>query len=1244
MSTDIGSMTAASPSTGAMPHPDDPGKYNEHMAAMRLVDPHDATHKAVRSGNWSDPDTWQNGRVPGEGAKVDVPHGVTVTYAQVSNASVHTIGISGKLEFATHKDTLLKVDTMVVRPDGELNVGTVDSPVRSGVSAKIVFADNGAVEHSHWDPMQLSRGLVAHGAVEMHGEEKTGHVRVAVHPRAGDGHIVLSEAPVNWQVGDTIVLAGTDLKPNGRGGAYSGTQDEVLTIKSISGATVTFQEKLKFDHTGPTSELKTYVANLTRNIEFSSENSDVHHRGHVMFMHQDDVEVRNVGFIDLGRTDKSEVLDDRILRDLGGDNYEARVAPLEDVSNPRGRYAVHLHRAGTDGEDGAALVQGSVVWGSPGWGFVSHDSNADFIDNVSFDVFGAHFVAETGNELGTWAGNIAIKAEGRTTNGMAVSAGVAAHDMAFEGDGFWLNGRLVEIIDNVAAGMRSAGFNWFGRGAEMIDTKAHALENELISQFEGSLESWKPALADVIGNETFASLVGLRILRKDVKQTHDERSVIDDFTGWEVAVGIRMAYTTNYLIKDSEFHAADHPRETHGWETNKNVESVTFKDVVFAGFDVGIDPSKQFDAHRIINNDPKTKHDHQYFLIDVKFEDVKKALGSKFDPAYDKVISSSDMSKQKLRLELDDQNLIARWDAGARFLELGGTKYDSLGSVKFPAANEQIRIAADGIKNVMANQGYWTLLDGTRVIEISVLFSDRGTAELKTMTFLAVLDKNWPSWSETSKYNGQYIPKSGVYISPSLFPAALFANSTRDEDGRLVFIGRDGYDLMDGTAEGDLIRGGGGDDVISGNAGADILYGGGGHDRLYGGAGDDQLRGAEGNDELRGGDGDDEIHAGPGDDIAFGEAGDDRIYGGAGRDRLYGGAGNDLLHGNDGDDLIEGGAGHDVLIGNTGNDTIRGQTGDDRIFGGAGDDLLEGGDGDDLIFGGDGNDRLVGGSGNDEFYGDAGKDIVFGNDGDDKIYGGEDDDRLEGGDGNDRLWGDGGKDKLFGQAGNDVLDGGAGDDELQGGVGVDRLYGGDGKDLLLGGDGDDQLYGQAGDDELVGGKNNDRLEGGDGNDYLRGEDHDDVLYGQAGDDLLNGGSGNDRLFGGEGRDVLIGGDGRDRLEGGAGKDTLTGGAGADVFVIGQVGTAHADVIKDFRFEDRLEISKDLFLVNPNSTDLDHLVSLERQSGSYHLLIDRDGRGSQFGFEFAAEIMNNETSGIFKLGAIAAFDDGLFYFG
>src|SRR5215831_19079856 len=71
-----------------------------------------------RSGAWSSPDTWLNGRVPAGGARVHIGPGHRVIYDVISNQPVRAIFISGILTFAADRDTVLEVG--LIRIGGEL--------------------------------------------------------------------------------------------------------------------------------------------------------------------------------------------------------------------------------------------------------------------------------------------------------------------------------------------------------------------------------------------------------------------------------------------------------------------------------------------------------------------------------------------------------------------------------------------------------------------------------------------------------------------------------------------------------------------------------------------------------------------------------------------------------------------------------------------------------------------------------------------------------------------------------------------------------------------------------------------------------------------------------------------------------------------------------------------------------------------------------------------------------------------
>jgi hypothetical protein len=199
---------AHAPHGKTVPHPYDPVLRAEHMALLDLIRPEDATHTAVHDGAWSEPRTWKDGRLPGRGAVVLVPEGMAVTMDLPSEVPLRAVRVDGRLAFAPDRDTCLVVDTVIVAPSGRLTLGTAEQPIARDRQARLVFEGHGLID-TDWDPTLLSRGLITHGAVSLHGAPVTPYVAVARPPLAGDTKLVLAKAPVNWKKGDYLVLSGT---------------------------------------------------------------------------------------------------------------------------------------------------------------------------------------------------------------------------------------------------------------------------------------------------------------------------------------------------------------------------------------------------------------------------------------------------------------------------------------------------------------------------------------------------------------------------------------------------------------------------------------------------------------------------------------------------------------------------------------------------------------------------------------------------------------------------------------------------------------------------------------------------------------------------------------------------------------------------------------------------------------------------------------------------------------------------
>ena len=579
-------------------HKQDPTMLSEHMAALALAPHGEATHMAVGDCPWSIPETWLDRRVPDAGAKVLIPTGVTVEYDLESSVSLYTVRIDGTLSFSRDRNTRMKLDTMLVAPEGKLSMGSVASPINGNVSAEIIFADNGPI-NINWDPQLLSRGLVSHGAVEIHGGKKLTFSKLATPPSRGDKSITLESAPTGWRVGDNLVLTGTTLVPHGHRSREDyvrlETEDEELTITEINGSTISFSERLRYHHRTPRADLKPYVANLTRNIVFTSENADdlpIHQRGHTMFMHSDAVDVRYAEFRDLGRTNKKERAFD-IHKPFG------RTIAFD--SNIKARYPFHFHRTGVTLANKPTMAVGNSVWRSPGWAYVHHESNANYFNNVGYDAFGAIYVAEVGNETGRWVNNIAIKSFG-VGGGAKAFAGRPEFNLARGGAGYWFQGRLVASRDNVAAGMPGGhGYVYMHRGprSEMRRVRREDLfQPETMLYVEDGFAN-EPPINQHVNNLAFAVQTGNEVVKASAQQGSDLRSFISDFTAWEVQTGLLNQYTGHYTFKNIDLIAARLPLRSGGSftgiEFGPNTLDMAVVNASIVGFEKGISAGRHIE-------------------------------------------------------------------------------------------------------------------------------------------------------------------------------------------------------------------------------------------------------------------------------------------------------------------------------------------------------------------------------------------------------------------------------------------------------------------------------------------------------------------------------------------------------------------------------------------------------------------------------------------------------------------------
>lgn len=760
-------------------HGDHAGKMAEHMAAMALTDKSDATHIAIRDGDWNDPQTWYQGKIPDDDARVLIPEGITLSYGEVNDARLFTLRVDGKLDFATDADSKLLVDTFVVSPTGTLTIGTATDPVQADVDVDIIFANNGAID-TDWDPTLLSRGMIAHGKVEIHGTEKDSHEKVVDDPMAGDTSVRFDGIPEGWAVGDTIIIAGTEYEGYYNTLAeygYSPSEDEERVISEIKGNRVFFEDPLVHDHDTPRADLHTSVANYTRNVSFETENAaeaEVHERAHIMFMHNDDVDVRYAEFHELGRTDKSEE-----ARNVG--EFDS----IASDSNVKGRYAVHLHRAGTEDQDDPAILEGNAVYGSPGWGYVHHDSNAILENNASFNTFGAGYVAESGNETGAWHDNIAILAQGISWQNPKLTSDIPNFDLATGGDGFWFQSRTVESTDNVAASVNN-GFVYFHRGPYedsgqlRLDSDVSPIADALY--FDPAIRPDQHPILSFSGNEAFAANTGLYVLKSFWVQNHDVYTVLDDFTAWEVKTGADLSYTGHYVLKDFDLISRDdpelgnHPEEGTGILYGRNLVNMTIKDSTIEGFETGIDLNKEFVGEKV------SEELHEFAVINPTFIDVDTEFAN-LDPRLDMILATNELLDVAPDVKLTSDLYFSHGST----VEITGTKLDSLGTTDFPAGPEDYSLNVKDVHHMILENGYYTTSDGQDYFLLDILFSDRATGDIYKEIHPVLMDEDTVQLRPNHPVYKDFVHNGTMDLdspeNPATDVASLWATLT---DGQLV--------------------------------------------------------------------------------------------------------------------------------------------------------------------------------------------------------------------------------------------------------------------------------------------------------------------------------------------------------------------------------------------------------------------------------------------------------------------------
>ena len=415
----------------------------------------------------------------GDSSATVVPAGTILAPPAV--ATYGCLSVHGTLDLSSVRT--LTVRTLHQHANGTIRLAS------DAVSRTIQIADVAPT-----DMGQFGTGLIMEGRIEIEGAAKTSWTRLTAELLAGQSTIAVVDT-AGWQVGDQLVVADSRDLPS------STPTPETFRIVSVAGTQVTLDHPAVIQHPASRDasgvlERFAPVANLTRSLVIRSANP-VGTRGHLMITMGATGFLRNVEIRDMGRTTNE----------------------LLSATNVKGRYAAHLHFVGSRGFD----FSGNAINAALKWGITIHHTNGEVVsNNVVFDAWGAGVMTEDGTETDNhFDRNLVVGIRG---HGGDADLREGLGEFGTSGDGFWFQGPLNRVTNNVAADVPKVGFLLWGR------------------------DNVNQALKEFRDNEAVATGIGLSVWYVG---SADADSVVDHFYEWHsAAYGFYMYPSTRLILTD----------------------------------------------------------------------------------------------------------------------------------------------------------------------------------------------------------------------------------------------------------------------------------------------------------------------------------------------------------------------------------------------------------------------------------------------------------------------------------------------------------------------------------------------------------------------------------------------------------------------------------------------------------------------------------------------------------------------
>lgn len=395
--------------------------------------------RSAKSGPWSAAATWEGGKAPGTGARVQIRTGHRVEYDVASDQVIRSIHVAGTLSFARDRDTRLDVGLIKIQAGDDasengfdcdahlapenpntlrpaLEVGTPDVPVVTPFTARIRLTYVAGL-----DKQSCPAIVCCGGRMDFHGQPMSRTwVKLGGTAKIGDTRLKLADSTTNWNVGDRIIVTASQRSYRQENPF---TEERTIQAAQLDTGEITLDRPLEYEHLG-NGAYRAEVANLSRNVLVESADPKGE-RGHTMY-HR-----RSAGSISYAE-----------FRHLGKEGI-------------LGRYSLHYHLCG-ETMRGSSVI-GASIWDSGNRWLTIHGTNYLVVrDCVGYGSVGHGFFLEDGTEVyNVLDRNLAVGARA----GKRLPKQVLGFD-ANDGAGFWWANSLNTFTRNVAAENDRYGFRY----------------------------------------------------------------------------------------------------------------------------------------------------------------------------------------------------------------------------------------------------------------------------------------------------------------------------------------------------------------------------------------------------------------------------------------------------------------------------------------------------------------------------------------------------------------------------------------------------------------------------------------------------------------------------------------------------------------------------------------------------------------------------------------------------------------